>query len=741
MSRIPPSTFILCSFVTAIICAVQPASAQLASVTKNKMVIDQISKAEYYLNLALYDTAVAICNTSLKISEKTNYRNGQAQAYDLLAELMFKNGKVNEAEHYNALAYLIAMELRDTNLIINIKNRAGLCFLEKGKSKEAENNFAAALSLGKNKLSPIKKAEINSNMGSLHLALGDKERALRYFFIADKLYEKMSHAKGLGETYSNIASVYYLMNNIDDAIEYQQKSIAIRESVEDKSGLVITHNNISQMYILKGKLELSLKHITQSIVLADEIKNPKLQAASYAGMSVYNIKMKNYAEALVWQNKAIKLFEQLDDKNMLSRMYISAGNLANAGNDSLLAISYLNKGLANSENLRNKQNIANAHEKISAFYLSHGDYEKSYGNFKKYIEYRDSVSAGSNLAKIEEIKTQYETEKKDNEIVKLNTLQRLKQLQIEKQDFLLKGNLIEAEKKQNEIELLSKEKELQDFKIYQQNDELENQALLAKNKEQQLQLNLTKQQIIDKQLKTQSQIKNLWIAGLLIGLFLAILFALLFTNRYKLKKKLEQQSALLAIRNNISQNLHDEIGSTLTSINILSNVSEKAIDSQPLQAKEMLHQISEQSKTIQQNMSDIVWSIRPENERVENLLIRIREYAAQTLEPMDINVSVDVDQNFIDQVLPVEYRKELLLICKEAINNIVKYAGAGDVSVLMKKEKQRLVLSIKDNGIWKGSSTGTGTKSMKARAESLGGNFLIVTAPIGTEIKVNIPLP
>ncbi|NOT92206.1 tetratricopeptide repeat-containing sensor histidine kinase [Ferruginibacter sp.] len=719
----------------------QTVCAQSKSDSKTAEVKEQITAADFFLNKANYDTAIILCNKALISSQKLNYKAGQAKAYDVLAEIMFKNGKMNDAEQYNLLAAPLATELKDTGLLINIKNRTGLYLLEKGKNKEAEQNFTTALNLGANKLTQLKKAEINSNLGSLYLALGEKEKALQYFLNADKLYENINNAKGLGETYSNIASVYYLMGNIDDAIEFQKKSIVVREAADDKSGLVITNNNISQMYILKGNYDLSLKHIKQSIALAEQIKNPKLQAASYAGMSVYNIRVKNFAEALVWQNKSIKLFEQIDDKNMLSRLYISAGNLANAGKDSLQAITYLNKGLSLSENLYNKENIANAYEKLSAFYLSHNEYEKAYVNYKKFILYRDSVTVKSNLSKIEEIKTQYETEKKDNEIVKLNTLQRLKQLQIEKQDAVINGNLIEAEKKQNEIELLSKEKQLQDFKIYQQNDEIEKQTLVAKNKEQQLQINIARQQIKDKQLKNETKIKNLWIGGLLGGLVLAILLALLFINRYKLKKKLEQQYALIAIRNTISQDLHDEIGSTLTSINILSNVTEKAIENEPVQAKEMLHQIAVQSKTIQQNMSDIVWSIRPENEKVENLLIRIREYAAQTLEPLDIAVTVDTDERLINQILPIEFRKELLLICKEAINNIVKHAGATKVAIAIKKDKQQIQLNISDNGVWKGNTSGTGTKSMKARANIIGGKFAIATTPTGTAVTVNIPLP
>ena len=122
------------------------------------------------------------------------------------------------------------------------------------------------------------------------------------------------------------------------------------------------------------------------------------------------------------------------------------------------------------------------------------------------------------------------------------------------------------------------------------------------------------------------------------------------------------------------------------------------------------------------------------------MLIRIREYAAQTLEPLNINTIVETDERLINHILPIEFRKELLLICKEAINNIVKHAGASNVVIAIKKDKQQMQLNISDDGVWKGNTSGTGTKSMKARAGIIGGHLAITTAA-GTTVAVNIPLP
>jgi signal transduction histidine kinase len=164
------------------------------------------------------------------------------------------------------------------------------------------------------------------------------------------------------------------------------------------------------------------------------------------------------------------------------------------------------------------------------------------------------------------------------------------------------------------------------------------------------------------------------------------------------------------------------------------------MDLQPVQAREMLEQISEQSKNIQQNMSDIVWSIRPDNEKIEDLITRMREYAAQTLEPLNINIKIEADDHLINKILPMQYRKDILLIFKEAINNIAKHANATSVNVQLHNGQKELTLNIVDNGTWKGNNSGTGTKSMKERASKLGGT-LSININNGTSIKLNVPLP
>jgi signal transduction histidine kinase len=698
-----------------------------------------LNQATLLYNKNLYDSAINRCNELLKLTEKHNLKLFSAAAYDLLAEIMAANGKMAAVRKYDSLILPVAAVFRDTTLLINAKCREGLYLLDQGKTGEAADNFLSILNMRLEKEQTLKTAEVYSNMGTLYMALSKNDQATNWFFKALRLYEKYGSYRGLGETYSNISSLYYLMGRTNDAIDFQKKSIALREKQNDIQGLVIPLINIGQLYILKDSFSLAFDHLKRAVGYAEKGDNIKLKAGAYSGMSTYYVKAKDFGHALEWQTKSIALFEEADNKPNLSRLYVAAGNLANATNDSVGALAWYQKGLSLSIQLGNKENIANAYDKMSNFYFSHKDHEKAYRYYKIYTLYRDSIATASALANIEKIKIEYETEKKDNEIVKMATEQRIKELQIEKQKALIAGNVLEAQKKGNEIELLSKAKELQELKIKQQDEALEKQLLLARNNEQQLQLAEKEKQLQQKQLRTSTLTRNFILAGVLL---LLVTGYFLF-NRYQLRRKIREQETLLAVRNNIAKDLHDEIGSTLTSIKILSEVSEKNLQKDHAKTSSFLQKISEQSAAVQQGISDIVWAVKPENDKLENMVIRMREYAAQTLESKNVLTTINIDEAVLDKTLDMNQRRDLFLVFKEAVNNIAKYAGATEVQVKLGKTDNGLLMQVADNGCgfdMSKQTSSSGLKNMQSRAATLNGTLEIYSAPgKGTAVTLRLP--
>jgi ligand-binding sensor domain-containing protein/signal transduction histidine kinase len=226
--------------------------------------------------------------------------------------------------------------------------------------------------------------------------------------------------------------------------------------------------------------------------------------------------------------------------------------------------------------------------------------------------------------------------------------------------------------------------------------------------------------------------------------FLLMVFAAIAALAYLLYRgRIRRLEEKFRMRSTIARDLHDDIGSTLTSINILSRVSRSNLEKDHTKAAGLLQKITEQSEDMQQSMSDIIWAIRPDNDKLENMAARMREYMSHTLEAKNISIHFEADEQVLKESLTMEARRDFFLIFKEAVNNAAKYAGSSIVSVTLCKERNNIVLRISDEGAGfdvTRKRTSNGLRNMQARAHSLKAALVITSAPgKGTTVALTVP--
>ena len=232
----------------------------------------------------------------------------------------------------------------------------------------------------------------------------------------------------------------------------------------------------------------------------------------------------------------------------------------------------------------------------------------------------------------------------------------------------------------------------------------------------------------------------------------------LMTEREKLSsqaKLIEQlkanellQQRMQHIRNKIAQDLHDDIGSTLSSISILSDLALRDPGNQNI---ETMNEIKDSSILLMERMDDIVWSINPRNDSLENLLMRVRHFATTLFEARGVDYSIEIQKNIHEVRLPMDYRQHIYLILKEAINNLVKYADAKQAWLEVQFDARHLVLAVRDNGRGFDAGApgfddgpegpGNGITGMRRRAELMNAQVSIVSSPgEGTSIRLRVDI-
>ena len=181
--------------------------------------------------------------------------------------------------------------------------------------------------------------------------------------------------------------------------------------------------------------------------------------------------------------------------------------------------------------------------------------------------------------------------------------------------------------------------------------------------------------------------KTIWFRSFEFAFVILLLYSI---YRYRLNQILRLQ----AIRNKIAHDLHDDIGSTLNSISIYSQIAQQ----DPEKKQEALEMIGDSSRKVIDAMSDIVWTVNPDNDSFENIILRMRSHAFNLLRAKNIEFTFRADESLNHIKLSIEIRRNFFLIFKESLNNLVKYSEATLASIQLYTEGSLVKLIIRDNG-------------------------------------------
>ena len=216
----------------------------------------------------------------------------------------------------------------------------------------------------------------------------------------------------------------------------------------------------------------------------------------------------------------------------------------------------------------------------------------------------------------------------------------------------------------------------------------------------------------------------LTIAAIVYGIF-----------RYRVQQLLKLEK----MRTVISSDLHDEIGSSLTSISIFSEMAIKKMDD-GMAKEEYIKRIGTRSRESIEKMSDIVWSIHPENDSLEKILVRMKNYSMESGEAKDIHIIWNEQGDLTRLKLSMEQRKNFYLLFKEVINNAVKHSKAKTIHIDLNATHHLVRLTITDDGTGFDThaiTSGNGLKNIRLRAASLKGEIKIESANgKGTSVQI-----
>lgn len=559
------------------------------------------------------------------------------------------------------------------------------------------------------------------------------------------LGKKLHWDKGVAGCYLNLGVAYNNVGSFDTAIAIYDTALIYSERVGEPKRTALIYINIAAVHIYTGKLEKAMQAALKARPFAES--SGDLDRIARVDMTMGNIYyyQSRWNEAYPYYQKCLPVFEQLGNISMVATSYMNLGVvLKNIGKvDSAQMLT--ERALDMFTDIEDNEKLMIAHSNLGAIKQLRNDLQGAEKEFDAAValamaigDIEQEVFNKHSQAEVYFLRKQFDRSEtlllEILEVAKKNAYYEELSYITETLSLLYsaKGNFDKAYAFLQEYNIArdTLDARRSNDVLFKLQEEYE-----AEQKEQKIALMAANSALQDQELRQ----KTLTIVLLVIGLCSLVIIGIITMNRNRLKQQLKE----VQLRNKIASDLHDDVGATLSSIKMYSEIIRRDIPDSQQQATLFLDKISANAHESIENMSDIVWMVKPGNDKITNLASRMQEYAQSVCVSRGMQLHMQLPAGASDNVLPMELRHDLFLLFKEAVNNAAKYSGAVDLFVNLSAHENRISLLVKDNG--RGLDplkvSGNGIGNMQRRAAKLGGHCKISSElGVGTTVEVNVPI-
>jgi two-component system NarL family sensor kinase len=597
---------------------------------------------------------------------------------------IFKTSSPDTAAFYYEKARRLAVHL-------NYKNGLKLYLFDQIVILNNRGSYQEALLSGQQALSlstELKDADgiggAYHSLGNDYQFLGETELAIKNYLKACEIFEKNGNKRRLQATTNNIASIFIDLDELDKAHAYADRSLGIAREIRDTLGIGSSLINLAICEEAEKKYDTALHHFEEVVHWGKYLDDYILILEGYYNLGNIYTETRDYARAIEQYRKDLQI--AIENNNPHYQLYALDGL-----SDCYVGLQqwkeadkYIGKAITIA-------NAVKARRELSIIYGSAAKISEAMGDLKTALAYRnkfealnDSLLNEKTRTGIHELETKYQTVQKDKAIADQN-------LQLEKTRSVIRSRNTWLSLSLFGI-LLMLILTMLFYRVYQQRQKLNSQTILALQKEQE------------------------------VG---------------RLKARMEGQDLE---RQRISKEMHDDIGAGLTTISYLTGHLTTAGSAGNSQ---VASKISTTANALIGKMNEIVWSMNKDYDTLDDLLAYLRHNTGELLDNANIPYQFTVPDAIPALAVTGEQRRNIYLVVKEALHNIIKHAGANLVTIVFAIDAGVLLITIRDNGKGIELNTlrrfGSGLKNMRDRMQNIGGSFEII-ADQGSTVKLSVPV-
>lgn len=631
----------------------------------------------------LYSQSVKT-DSLLKLVEKTKNPDKKAELY-LHLSLEYEAADVQKSFDYGLKA-LHEAEKRKTPLVLSeTYNNLANIYEYRSISDSSYIYHKKALELRLKLNDPIKIGDSYNNIAIYYDRVGNFPASLKNYFKALRYYEQENDIEKQGMVFSNIGIVYKAQKEYKKSLEYYQKANAIYEQLKSDFGVAVSQGNMGSVLLSTGDYQQSIAYSERSKLLYEKVGYDRLTIYPLINTAIAHDSLKNYTQAEKLYLECIELYKKQDNNYELSSTFnayasclIKQGKYKQSIPFLETALDYARKSNGALLEIATRKNLAKAYSKLH-------NYQEAFKQMQLHNLVKDSLFEQEKTKAVFELEKQYQTEKKEKEI-------------LQQRAVIAENNLI-LEHKNTQIIVAC-------FLILA--SVLMGYMFFYKQKQK------------AKRLEKENLLKDAY-------------------------AKIETQKQLEKQRLKISRDLHDNIGSQLTFIiSSLENIKYYFKEAN----SEVNNRIDSISKFTRQTISelrDTIWAMNKDQVTFEDLCARLTDFighASNSVNDISFDFEVQKELENIDFKFTSLEGINLFRVVQEAINNAVKHAEATQIKVQITSSNDpnyRFAIAVSDNG--KGfsgvnSNSGNGLSNMEKRISEAAGEINFDSTSHGTTVRI-----
>ncbi len=362
------------------------------------------------------------------------------RCYQAKAQLLYtigvtyqKQGDVQKALHYDSASFKIFEYYHDKKGLASAYNQFGNCYLDRSDYEKSKEYYLLSLKVRIELNDKHGMGAAYTNIGNIYFYQGNYSEALKNYVASMKLKEENGDKRGVISCYNNICNVYEKTGDYDDALKNGEIALQLSKNMNDRGSIAASYNMLGLIYHHLGDNKKALAN-QQAALEIQQMLGMKLSIAdSYNMIGAIQEDMGSHEEAMNNYTASLKIREEQGDKNGIAECAQNIGIVYLDKKQYAEALPWLNKALKVSREINNPFLVMGTSKSLYTAYGGLNDYKNALENYIVYAQIKDSVYSEESKKSIALIKTQYETEKKDNEIKLLNKDKLLSASEISKQ--------------------------------------------------------------------------------------------------------------------------------------------------------------------------------------------------------------------------------------------------------------------------------------------------------------------